>query len=106
MENRNLLHPRSRRLISYELKCKGIANELIDTALQGSEEDSELAFQAANRYARRLTGLDWIAFRKKLSAFLARRGFDYGTINSTVSKIWEGMNLEGPESGKNEECEK
>lgn len=106
VENRNLLHPRSRRLINYELRRKGIAEELIDTVLQGSEEDSELAFQAAHRYAQRLTGLDWMTFRKKLSAFLARRGFDYGTINSTVSKIWEGMNLAGSESGKKEECEK
>ncbi len=106
VENRNQLHPRSRRLISYELRRKGIANELIDAALQDSEEDSELAFQAANQYARRLAGLDWSAFRKKLAAFLARRGFDYGTINLTVSRIWKEINLEGLESGKKEECEK
>jgi len=106
VENRNQLHPRSRRLISYELQRKGVAKELIETALEGSKDDDELAFHSAHQYARRLTGMNWETFRKKLSAFLARRGFDYGTINSTVLKIWKDMNLDGTESGKKEECEK
>ncbi len=103
VEDRNAFHPRSRRLIAYELKRKGIAEDLIGTALKGTPEDSELALQAAVQYARRLAGLDWPAFQKKLSSFLARRGFDFGTIGPVVRKVWNQINLEGNDSGKNED---
>ncbi len=103
VEDRNAFHPRSQRMIAYELKRKGIAQDLIENALRGTAEDSALAFQAANQYARRLTGLDWLTFKKRLSSFLARRGFDYGTISPVVRKVWDLHNLDGNESGKNEE---
>lgn len=103
VEDRNAFHPRSQRLIAYELKRKGIAEDLIGKALKGTAEDSTLALQAANQYARRLTGLDWLTFRKRLSSFLTRRGFDYGTISPVVRKVWDQINLDGNESGKNED---
>jgi regulatory protein len=103
VEDRNAFHPRSKRMIAYELKRKGIAEDLIGNALRGTTDDSVLALQAANQYARRLTGLDWLTFKKKLSSFLIRRGFDYGTISPVVRKVWDQINLDGNESGKNEE---
>lgn len=102
VENRNTSHPRSKRLIGYELRRKGISDELIENALKGSRSDTELALEAASHYARRLTGLDWIMFRKKLSAFLARKGFSYGTITPVVHSIWNQMNLNGIDPGNNE----
>ena len=89
VENRNEFHPRSQRLTRFELRSKGIPDELIDTALQGSLDESELATRAAIQYAHRLTGIDWLTFRKRLSAFLARRGFSYGTIAPVVQSVWE-----------------
>ncbi len=89
VENRNEFHPRSRRLIRYELLTKGIAEEHIEEALEGSTEDPELALRAALAYARRLTACDRETFRKRLSGFLARRGFSYGTIAPVVSQLWQ-----------------
>jgi len=89
VENRNELHPRSRRLISIELRQKGIADEVIEQVLEDSSTDEELALQAATQYARKLNLDDGMKFRNRLSAFLARRGFSYGTIAPVVRTVWE-----------------
>lgn len=88
IENRSTFRPRSRRFLAYELRQKGINEEIIESALNESNEDDQLAYQAACRYAARLEGLDWVEFRKKLSAFLGRRGFSYGTISPVVELVW------------------
>lgn len=98
VENRNQMHPRSRKLIAIELKQKGIANEVIDQVLEDSSSDEELAMQAAVRYARRIQSEDRLEFRKRLSAFLARRGFNYGTIVPVVQQVWELRESEKPSS--------
>jgi SOS response regulatory protein OraA/RecX len=36
----------------------------------------------------RYKGLEWNEFRKKLSDFLARRGFSYSVIAPVVTRIW------------------
>jgi len=89
VENRNTYHPRSRRLIRMELRQKGVAEDQIDQALLGSAEDDELATQAAMQQIRKYSDLDWPEFRKKMSAFLLRRGFSYGTVAPVVRSIWE-----------------
>jgi len=43
--------------------------------------------QAAKR-ARRLSGLEYQEFRRKLGEFLARRGFNYDTIEPVVERVW------------------
>ena len=97
IENRNESHPRSRRMIRYELRNKGISEQIIDNALTESEQDSELAMKAASRYARRLNSVDRQAFQKRLSAYLARRGFSYGTIapvvRDLINKVENGQGL-------------
>jgi len=89
VENRNSFHPRSQRLMRLELRQKGVAEDEIDTALVGSAEDAELATQAAMQQMRKYTGLEWVDFRKKLSAYLLRRGFSYGTIAPVVRSVWD-----------------
>lgn len=103
VENRNEMHPRSQRLIRFELKQKGIADEIIDQVLLDSANDSDLAIQAATQYARKFSRMEWEDFRKRLSAFLMRRGFSYGTIAPVVQSVWESMNQEEHPSWKNEE---
>jgi len=89
VENRSAFRPRSQRFLAYELRQKGVRDEDIETALAEASSDDQLAYQAACRYARRLHGLDWEEFRKKLSAFLGRRGFSYGSINPVVQRVWQ-----------------
>ncbi|MRS02256.1 hypothetical protein EG832_03350, partial [bacterium] len=69
IENRNDYHPRSQRLMRYELRIKGVPEQMIDSALADSADDIELATRAASQYARKLNFQDRDVFRKKLSAY-------------------------------------
>jgi regulatory protein len=105
VESRNQFRPSSQRVLRYELRSKGIDEEIIEEALQGSVEDLELAQRAAQKMVRRLANLDWQEFRKKLSAFLARRGFSYETVAQVVKTSWDELQseatiLENEEFGK------
>lgn len=102
VENRNSYHPRSQRLMRLELLQKGISNKAIEKALTGSAEDAELATQAALQQIRKYHDLNWEDFRKKLSAYLLRRGFSYGTIAPVVRSVWESVR-EGQIQTENEE---
>jgi regulatory protein len=85
--NRSEFRPRSRRALTVELKQKGLAEADIRSATEAVDEES-LAYAAAQKRVRRLDGLEWPEFRKKLSEFLARRGFGYDVIMPTVKRLW------------------
>ncbi|MBP9675418.1 MAG: RecX family transcriptional regulator [Anaerolineaceae bacterium] len=87
VENRLEFHPRSLRLIRYELLHKGIAEEHIEQALQETEDEQDLARRAAVAYARRLENYENQVYRNRLSGYLARRGFSYGTIAPLVNEL-------------------
>lgn len=105
VDNRNTYHPRSQRLMRMELLQKGISSTTIEKALAGSAEDAELATQAALQQVRKYESLSWEDFRKKLSAFLLRRGFNYGTVAPVVRSVWESVH-ERQIQTENEEFEK
>jgi regulatory protein len=85
--NRSEFRPRSRRALTVELRRKGLTEADIRSATEAVNEES-LAYAAAQKRVRRLEGLEWIEFRKKLSEFLARRGFGYEVIAPTVKRLW------------------
>jgi regulatory protein len=87
VENRTTFRPRSRRLMAMELRQKGLAEEAVSAAVE-SVDDEALAYEAAQKRATRFKGLEWTEFRKKLSDFLARRGFSYSVIAPVVNRIW------------------
>lgn len=89
VENRNTFQPRSKLALRVELRHKGLSDEVINTVLDKQVDEQALAFEAARKYAHRLAGLEWVEFRKKLSGFLARRGFSYTTLSPVVSEIWK-----------------
>ncbi len=98
VESRAALHPRSHRLMALELRQKGVTNSNIEKALEETEEDDQLAYQAASQYSRRLAALEWDKFRERLSGFLMRRGFTYGTIAPVVRRVWSEIHAgENPE---------
>jgi SOS response regulatory protein OraA/RecX len=76
-------------MLQYELRKKGVAEEHIQSALARITDEPELAYQAGIRYAARLADLDRETFRRRLGAFLSRRGFSYGTIAPVVERIWK-----------------
>jgi len=97
VENRKEFHPRSRRALAVELHQKGVGDEIIDQVLQDVDDD-ELAYRVAQKHARKYEQLDWPDFQKKLSGYLSRRGFYYGTIKPIVKDIWSQRQME--DSGK------
>jgi regulatory protein len=93
VENRSTFRPRSRRMMAMELRQKGLADEAVSSALE-DVDDEALAYEAAQKRAPRLKDLEWVDFRKKLSEFLARRGFSYSVITSVVTRIWNEIHTD------------
>ena len=94
VENRKAFRPRGRRALAMELRQKGIDDEIIQSTLEGLDEES-LAYEAGLKKASRLRVLEWSDFRKKLGDFLSRRGFSYSVTNSTVQRLWDEMHEAG-----------
>jgi len=77
VENRTAFRPRSRRALQAELRRKGIPPAIVQEVLQETSPDERaLALRLARERARRLQGLDPLAFRRRLAGYLLRRGFD------------------------------
>ena len=91
VENRSAFRPRSRRMMAMELRQKGLNEEAVTSAME-DVDDEALAYEAALKRALRFKDLEWIEFRKKLSEFLARRGFSYSVIAPVVTRIWNETN--------------
>ena len=87
VENRSTFRPRSRRMLAMELRQKGLDDESMQSALK-NVDDEPLAYEAAKKRAPRFINLEWNEFRKKLSEFLARRGFPYSVVAPVVTRIW------------------
>jgi regulatory protein len=87
VENRSEFRPRSRRMMAMELRQKGLGDEAAKSALK-DVDDEALAYDAAKKRAARYKDLEWQDFRKKLSDFLARRGFSYSVVAPIVTRMW------------------
>jgi regulatory protein len=87
-ENRQAFSPRSRWLVRRELKQKGVADEVIEK-VAADVDDEESAYRAAIAKAHKLPLADYEGFRRRLGEYLKRRGFGYGVIKNTLTKVWE-----------------
>jgi regulatory protein len=89
VENRVSFHPRSKRQIAYELRHKGIADEIITSVLSNTADENQLAYRIGMKYASRLKDADWEIYRKKLGSYLMRKGFSYEIVKAVTAQIWE-----------------
>lgn len=89
--NRKELRPRSRLALRMELRQKGIAEDVIQLVLDEIVDDDALALMAAKKYSHRLEGLDLSDFRKKLTAYLSRKGFNFSSINPAIRSVWSEL---------------
>ncbi len=98
IENRNAFRPRSDRLLSYELRQKGVAEDAIGQALDqyGGDED-ELAYQAGIKKAKQCQQETRLDFLKKVGGYLGRRGFHYGIVKPTMERLWQEFGLPAQE---------
>jgi regulatory protein len=90
LNHRERLRPRGASGLSYELRQKGIEREIINEVLTELDEEAS-AWAAIEGKRHRWRGLDQLAFRKKVTGFLSRRGFSYDIIRKTCQKAWEAM---------------
>jgi regulatory protein len=88
IENRSEFRPRGRRSLKMELRQKGIADASIEDVLQNLDED-ELAYKAALKQFSKYRSLEWQDYRRKMSAFLARRGFNYEAATLAMKRVWD-----------------
>ena len=86
-DNRVSFSPRSRRLTGLELRRKGLPADIIDSVVREIDE-ADGAYRAASARAGRLPLTDYQLFRRRLAAYLGRRGFGYDITRETVDRLW------------------
>jgi regulatory protein len=114
INNRQTFSPRGPRLLRAELRQKGVSSEIVDEILaEHREEQTEQAEQAAEvasiyslqddeptpgsdeatalslarKRMRLLSNLDPLTQKRRLSGFLARRGYGYDTIDAVMKRV-------------------
>jgi regulatory protein len=87
-DNRESFSPRSRRLTGLELRRKGLPADVIEAVVREIDE-TDGAYRAASVRAGRLPLSDYQLFRRRLAAYLGRRGYDYDIIKETVDRLWK-----------------
>lgn len=95
IENRAAFRPRSHRALQYELKQKGVQEDVIADALASAPDEESQARLAAEKYERRLQHLEWNVFRNRLAGRLGRLGFSYSVIKPILTETWQKYHSEG-----------
>lgn len=86
-DNRLSFRPKSKRLLAKELRGKKVAAEIIER-VTGDIEDEATAYQLGRNRMPALTRLDYPDFYRRLSGYLAYRGFSYQVIRDTAARLW------------------
>lgn len=94
VSDRKSLHPRSKRLMAYEMMNKGLDRQIAQAALETVEDDPSLAEAAARRAIRKWSDLAEKEFVTHCAAFLGRKGFAAGLCFTTARKLWEELHSE------------
>ena len=86
VQQRTAFRPKGNRVITMELRSKGVADNVIASVLasRGSESLLAAARQAVARKMPLWSKLPNMARRKKIYDYLGRRGFDGATIGKLI----------------------
>lgn len=87
VENRTEFRPRGEMALKAELRQKGVSRMAIEDALVGFDEESA-ALKAGEKALSRYRDLERQDFRKRVGAYLGRRGFRFDIISSVVDRLW------------------
>ena len=94
--NRQSSRPRSRRLLTVELRRQGVAQSAAEEATADISDD-EAAYEATRSRVRALRGLEYARFRERLGSFLTRRGFGYDVARGVIERCWAELEEEQAE---------
>lgn len=87
VESRLGSSPRSKRMMAWELRQKGVSDAAIESTLENVSDEAagyELAIRRWSMIAKLKTAGER---RRKLSGYLARHGFDYDIIQDVITRI-------------------
>jgi len=109
LEQRMIFKPSGKRLLKYELRKKGVNEEIIDGVLEDRvleeifEKEGEtqgviasqvypsfefkMALKAAKKKFSFYQKLPHLEFRQKMTAFLARRGFSWEVMKEVIDEV-------------------
>ena len=87
-ENRLSFRPKSKRLIKKELRDKKVAAEIVEQVTKDIDDD-DLAYKLGSSRLSSLVHLDYPDFYRRLSSYLAYRGFSYEIIKRTAALLWQ-----------------
>jgi regulatory protein len=94
LENRADLRPRGERALRQELRLKGVHDDVIAEALAEGHSEDEAAYRAAAAQARKVHAAVPVEFRRKVEAYLVRRGFSYDTARDAAARVWRELHDE------------
>ena len=87
-DNRLSFRPKSKRLIKKELRDKKVAAEIIEQVTKDID-DEEIAYKLGSSRMPALAHLDYPDFCRRLSSYLAYRGFSYEVIKHAAALVWQ-----------------
>ena len=87
VDARERLRPRSRYALRYELRQKGVSDDIIESVLADVREDVS-AWAAVENKLHRWRALSRKDFKKKVMNFLDRRGFSYEASRAVHIRAW------------------
>lgn len=93
IENREQFRPRSQRALRYELRQKGVSNQIIARLLD-ELDDETAAWHAVEGRLSRWASLSRDELRQKVTGYLSRRGFDYSTIALCFERACQVLEIE------------
>lgn len=87
-DNRLSFRPKSKRLIGKELRDKKVAAEIVEQVIEDIDDEAT-AYELGRSRMSALARLGYPGFCRRLSAYLAYRGFSYQVIRDTAARLWQ-----------------
>ena len=87
VEERERLSPRGSRMLRFELRRHGVADDQVEAAT-ANLDDRGTAVELARRKARNVSAPDFRTFAARVGGFLQRRGFDHETVMAATRAAW------------------
>lgn len=106
-DSRNRRRPRGEFAVRLELRAKGVAENIIDTTLDGLDEPTN-AYRAGERQAQRWLehgDMPYASFRRKMWDYLRRRGFASNVASDTINRLWANHNRRSGDAGHSMELD-
>ncbi len=90
VEQRMNFRPKSKRIMNYELKSKGINKNIIEDVLSEAKiDEGKIAKEMLTKKMYKWEKLPRFEARKKMGEFLARKGFSWSAIKDTIDDFFE-----------------